>query len=87
MMKRAENVGIPVSLISIDVLTSVISLWQHVMPSYLQWNINIITAKGKLNIKLKFKLQTDIKEKYFYIFRTMFLGLLTEENLIFRHFA
>lgn len=86
-MKRAENVGIPVSLISIDVLTSVISLWQHVMPSYLQWNINIITAKGKLNIKLKFKLQTDIKEKYFYIFRTMFLGLLTEENLIFRHFA
>lgn len=79
-MKRAENVGIPVSLISIDVLTSVISLWQHVMPSYLQWNINIITAKGKLNIKLKFKLQTDIKEKYFYIFRTMFLGLLTEEN-------
>lgn len=86
-MKRAENVGIPVSLISIDVLTSVISLWQHVMPSYLQWNINIITAKGKLNIKLKFTLQTDIKEKYFYIFRTMFLGLLTEENLIFRHFA
>lgn len=86
-MKRAENVGIPVSLISIDVLTSVISLWQHVMPSYLQWNINIITAKGKLNIKLKFKLQTDIKEKYFYIFRTMFLGLLTEENIIFRHFA
>lgn len=86
-MKRVEKVGIPLNLISFDVLISLISLWQRVMPSYLQWNNNIITAHGKLNINLKFKLQTDIKEKYSYIFRTKLLELLTEENLIFRHLA
>ncbi|MDK2413644.1 hypothetical protein QHH03_31615, partial [Aphanizomenon sp. 202] len=66
VMKRVEKVGIPLNLISFDVLISLISLWQRVMPSYLQWNNNIITAHGKLNINLKFKVQTDIKEKYSY---------------------